>query len=298
MQQRKWVRILAVLFAVVLLAGQFLPDYSVDAAKRKRLNVKKLTLIAGKSKKLKVSGIKANKVKWTSSKKSVASVSKKGKVKAKKAGKTVITASFAGGRLKCKVTVKKRKAGTRPVSTKKPAAATTPKPVQTQPPVKKPSSQKSNVLVAYFSWSGTSERIANNIIEQTKADSFRIERAVPYSSDYQTTAYGDAKTEADTNARPAIKAPLTSVAQYDKIILCYPIWWHTAPMTVGTFLEHYDFTGKNIYPVSQSGSMDKSQYDQSVSFIKSCAKGAVVDAGIFSTDDLEIRNYINQIIRE
>lgn len=54
-------------------------------------------------------------------------------------------------------------------------------------------SEDSNVLVAYFSWSGTSERIAKNIITQTGADSFRIERETPYSNDYSTVAYGEAK---------------------------------------------------------------------------------------------------------
>lgn len=62
-----------------------------------------------------------------------------------------------------------------------------------------------NILVAYFSWSGTSEGIAKNIIKQTGADAYRIERKVPYSDDYATVGYGDAKTEADTNARPEIK---------------------------------------------------------------------------------------------
>ena len=155
-------------------------------------------------------------------------------------------------------------------------------------------SGNSNLLVAYFSWSGTSEKIAKNIIAQTGADSFRIERETPYSDDYSTVAYGEAKDEADSNARPPIKNPLSFVTQYDKIVLCYPIWWHTAPMTVGTFLERYDLTGKTIYPVSQSASMDRSQYEESVAFIKGCAKGTAVDDGIFSKDDTVIRNYINE----
>lgn len=61
------------------------------------------------------------------------------------------------------------------------------------------------LLVAYFSWSGTSERIAQNIIAQAGADAFRIERETPYSTNYSEVAYGDAKTEADTNARSPIK---------------------------------------------------------------------------------------------
>ncbi|MCI8509597.1 MAG: hypothetical protein HFJ06_13740 [Lachnospiraceae bacterium] len=167
----------------------------------------------------------------------------------------------------------------------------TPEPTPTPLP-----SGNGKILVAYFSWSGTSERIAQNIIAQTGADSFRIERETPYSTDYTETAYGDAKTEADNNARPPIKNPLASVAQYDKIILCYPIWWHTAPMTVGTFLESYDLSGKHIYPVSQSASMDRTQYNQSVSFIKECAKGAAVDEGIFSKNNTDISTYIENTV--
>lgn len=152
------------------------------------------------------------------------------------------------------------------------------------------------ILVAYFSWSGTSERIAQNIISQTGADSFRIERETPYSDDYNTVAYGEAKDEADNNARPPLKDPLESVAAYDKIILCYPIWWHTAPMTVGTFLESYDLTGKKIYPISQSASMNTSQYDQSVAFVKECAKGATVDDGLFTKDNNAIQEYIENTV--
>ena len=72
----------------------------------------------------------------------------------------------------------------------------------------------------------------------------------------------------------------------------HAIWWHTAPMTVGTFLESNNFTGKHIYPVSQSASMDTSQYAQSVEFIKTCAPGAIVDDGLFSKDNSVIRSYI------
>lgn len=65
---------------------------------------------------------------------------------------------------------------------------------------------------------------AHNIIAQTGADAFRIERETPYSTNYSEVAYGDAKTEADTNARPPIKNPPASLAEYDKSILCYSIW--------------------------------------------------------------------------
>lgn len=210
-------------------------------------------------------------IQWASSNPAVAVVSDGGTVKAVAEGTATITVSAENGiQAACTVTVE-------------------PASVQPEEPTE-PGERK--ILVAYFSWSGTSERIANNIIEQTGADPFRIERETPYSDDYNEVAYGEAKDEADNNARPPIKNPLASVGQYDRIVLCYPIWWHTAPMTVGTFLESYDFGGKHIYPVSQSASMDVSQYEQSIEFIKTCAPGAVVDNGLFSKDNSVIRSYI------
>lgn len=184
-----------------------------------------------------------------------------------------------------------------PIPTGTPDVVETPIPTDTPDVPKEPDGNDSGkILVAYFSWSGTSERIAQNIISQTGADSFRIERETPYSDDYNTVAYGEAQTEAETNARPPLKDPLESVAAYDKIVLCYPIWWHTAPMTVGTFLESYDLTGKTIYPISQSASMSTSQYEQSVAFVRECAKGATVEDGLFTKDNEIIREYVENTV--
>lgn len=158
----------------------------------------------------------------------------------------------------------------------------------------KPESQNA-LLITYFSWSGNSKAQAELIQEQTNGTLFEIAREEAYPEDY-TECTEVAKVEADHNERPAIKNPLDSVEEYEKIVVCYPIWWHTAPMCVGTFLESYDLTGKTIYPISQSASMDVSQYEQSVQFIKDCAKAAMVDSGIFSKDDSEISNYITEIV--
>lgn len=345
-----WKRYVSVLIAFALVLGSILGagNRKVEAAARKTIrsvgimqggkNVTKKTLSMqkGSSKKLTVkakTALTKNEIKYQSSNKKVVSVSRNGKLQAKKYGsaKITVTVSKKGYKTKktwVKVSVKKDTAqaptetqnptsaaptGT-PGTTEVPTAAPTEAPDSTVAPTTMPdvtpvptpdvpkdpgsSTEEGKILVAYFSWSGTSERIAQNIISQTGADSFRIERETPYSDDYTTVAYGEAKDEADNNARPPLKDPLESVAAYDKIVLCYPIWWHTAPMTVGTFLESYDLTGKTIYPVSQSASMDRSQYDQSVAFVKECAKGAVVDDGLFTKDNDAIREYIkNTVLR-
>ncbi len=155
-------------------------------------------------------------------------------------------------------------------------------------------SESGKILVAYFSWSGTSESIANNIISNTGADFYRIERDIPYSDDYNTVAYGEAKDEADSNARPPLKNAIDSIDQYDTIVLCYPIWWHTCPMTIGTFLNKFDFSGKMVIPVSQSASMDEGQYAESVQFIRDNAANATVSDGVFSKDQSAINNYLAQ----
>ena len=149
------------------------------------------------------------------------------------------------------------------------------------------------ILVAYFYWSGTSQKQAEAVAAQTGGELYRIERETPYSTDYNTVAYGEAKDEADANARPPLKNPLSSVSDYNKIVLCYPIWWHTAPMVVGTFLERYDWSGKTIYPISQSASMSVSQYEESLAFIRGCARNAVVDAGLFSRNDSDVTAYVS-----
>jgi len=98
-----FVRILAMILCVVLMAGMFTD--TVYAAPKKGLNTKAKKLVIKETYQLKLNGAPANKVKWTSSDKKVAKV-KKGLVTAKKAGTTVITAQYKGKRYKCKITVR------------------------------------------------------------------------------------------------------------------------------------------------------------------------------------------------
>ena len=137
-------------------------------------------------------------------------------------------------------------------------------------------------LIVYFSWStsGNTEKMANTIKERTGADILEIEPAVAYPTDYNEC--GDvAKVELDENARPEIANLPDSIDEYDTIFIGYPIWWHTAPMIIGTFLENYDLSGKEIYPFTQSASMDTEQFENSMDFVRTSAKGATVHDGLF-----------------
>lgn len=103
------------------------------------------------------------------------------------------------------------------------------------------------VLVAYFSWGGTTKRMAEQIQAITGADLFEIEPVTPYPTEY-TPCTEVALAERDNNARPAIKSTIPNWEEYDIIFLGGPVWWHTAPMILHTFAESYDFDGKVVVP--------------------------------------------------
>lgn len=103
------------------------------------------------------------------------------------------------------------------------------------------------ILVAYFSWGGTTRSIAKSISEYTGGKLFEIEPVKPYPTQY-TPCTEVAKEERDTDARPAIKNKIENWSEYDIIFIGCPVWWHTAPMIISTFCETYDFNGKTVVP--------------------------------------------------
>ena len=105
----------------------------------------------------------------------------------------------------------------------------------------------SKILVAYFSWGGTTQRMAEEIVRQTGADIFRIEPVVPYPTDY-TECTEVAQEEKNNNARPAIANDVENWEQYDTVFIGCPVWWWTTPMIICTFAESYDFEGKTVVP--------------------------------------------------
>lgn len=150
-------------------------------------------------------------------------------------------------------------------------------------------------LIVYFSWStsGNTEKMATYIQEQTGGDLLELEPLNPYPTDYDECGEV-AKVERDENARPEIANLPESISEYDTIFVGYPIWWHTAPMIIGTFLEKYDLTGVEIYPFAQSSSMDTEQFDNSMAFVRENAVGANVHDGLFveATDTDGIQEYL------
>ena len=105
----------------------------------------------------------------------------------------------------------------------------------------------SKILVAYFSWGGTTQRMAQEIVRQTGADLFRIEPVVPYPTEY-TPCTEVALEEKHNDARPSIAATVENWEDYDTVFIGCPVWWWTTPMIICTFAESYDFEGKTVVP--------------------------------------------------
>lgn len=156
-----------------------------------------------------------------------------------------------------------------------------------------------DVLVVYFSWSssGNTEKMANHIAAQTGATVWEITPVTPYPTQYTPTTEV-AREEKENNARPAINNPLDAqtVAKYSSVFVGFPIWWHTAPMIIGTFLESYEWSSDiNIYPFFQGASNNNdSYYTETLEFINSCADGATVHGGLYaaSSNTSAIDNYL------
>lgn len=177
-------------------------------------------------------------------------------------------------------------------------ASETAVPVETEPKTEaqtEPVTEKEKTLVVYFTWSSNTAGMAETIADLTRADTFEIVPVNPYPEEY-TPCTEVALKERDDNARPAIENLPDSVSEYDNIIIGYPIWWHTAPMIIGTFLENYDLSGIDVYPFTQSASMNSEQFEQSMEFVRSCAGNGTVHEGLFArpSDGSAIASYLEQ----
>lgn len=105
------------------------------------------------------------------------------------------------------------------------------------------------ILIAYFSWGGNTQHVAEYIAALTGGTLYRIETVKPYPSEYKPCTEV-AKVEVDEGIRPALKGTVGNLDQYDTVFVGCPVWWHTAPMALWSFLENdaYDFKGKTIVP--------------------------------------------------
>lgn len=135
-------------------------------------------------------------------------------------------------------------------------------------------------LVVYFSRTGNTAAVAEEIREQIGADAFEIVPVEAYSDDYDAVTEA-AQEEQRTNARPAIRDSVDDMEQYETIYIGYPIWWGDMPMILYTFFDTYDFSGKTIRPFCTSGG---SGLSQTVEAIRDLEPDATVTEGLHIRD--------------
>lgn len=131
-------------------------------------------------------------------------------------------------------------------------------------------------LVVFFSWSGNTRLIAREVASQLGVEAVELVCEQPYSDDYNT-CLDEAQRDQNQQARPALATRIEDMNRYDTVYLGYPNWWASIPMPIATFLESYDFSGKEIRPFCSNGG---GGLGQSVTAISKLAPTAHVGQGL------------------
>ena len=112
------------------------------------------------------------------------------------------------------------------------------------------------ILVAYFSWTGTTEKVADVIAKTVGGKLYKITPATAYTSadlDWNNKSSRSSIEMTTENSRPELGGDVLDLKDYDVVFLGYPIWWNLCPRPVNTFLDKYDFSGKTVIPFATSG---------------------------------------------
>ena len=138
-------------------------------------------------------------------------------------------------------------------------------------------------LVAYFTATGNTAKVAENLADTIGADVFAIEPLLPYSDadlNWQDKNSRSNVEMADKTSRPIISRKRDNMTDYDTIYVGFPIWWYIAPTIINTFLESYDFSGKTIIPFATSGGSNMGETNK---FLRPSCIGATLMTGkVFS----------------
>lgn len=140
--------------------------------------------------------------------------------------------------------------------------------------------QTGKALVVYFSWSGNTKTVAEEIQKQTEADIFEIAPKKAYTKDYDELL-DIAQEEQQKAARPAISDTVKNFADYETVYVGFPNWWGDMPMILYTFFEEYDFSGKTLVPFVTSGG---SGFSNTIDTMKELEPKATIADGLSLSD--------------
>lgn len=140
----------------------------------------------------------------------------------------------------------------------------------------------SRKLVAYFSASGVTAKVAEKLSEAIGADLYAIEPEVPYTKADLDWMDKKSRSTIEMNnpaSRPAIAGKRDNMNDYDTVFVGFPIWWYVAPTIINTFLESYDLTGKTIIPFATSGGSDMGKTNDKL--LPSCKGAKLLNGKVF-----------------
>lgn len=156
----------------------------------------------------------------------------------------------------------------------------------------------SRILVAYFSASGVTAKVAENLAETIGADIFCIEPEIPYTKSDLDWTNKESRSSIEMNdptSRPSIKDKRDNMDDYDTVFVGFPIWWYVAPTIINTFLESYDFTGKTIIPFATSGGSGMGKTNEKL--LPSCPGARLVEGKVLSgkASKAELSDWIDSL---
>ena len=134
----------------------------------------------------------------------------------------------------------------------------------------------SKALVAYFSATGRTKKVAEGLAKDLGAELYEIKPEVKYEKadlNWMNRRSRSSIEMNDKSSRPAIITGDLELTEFDTVYLGFPIWWYVAPTLINTFLEAYDFSGKTVVLFATSGS---SGFGNTVAELKPSAPGAVI----------------------
>lgn len=137
----------------------------------------------------------------------------------------------------------------------------------------------SRILVAYFSASGVTAKLAARLAAAVGGDLHEIQPATPYTAEDLDWENKNSRSSIEMNDkafRPAVANRVENMAAYETVFVGFPIWWYVAPTIINTFLEQYDLTGKTIVPFATSGSSGMGRTNEE---LKTSCQGAKLAEG-------------------
>ena len=155
----------------------------------------------------------------------------------------------------------------------------------------------SRKLIAYFSASGVTARVAENLSDALGADLFEIVPKVRYTKadlDWRDRTSRSSVEMRDPTSRPEIESLRDNLADYDTIFVGFPIWWYVAPTIINAFLESYDLSGKTIIPFATSGGSGMGKTNEML--MPSCPGATLKEGKVFSLHATrqELSDWANQ----